>query len=72
MKFSEKQIEYRQKHPRCKWCQYSHYETWSHWTNCCYWECKLKDKIIKYDMLNAKFCKYYDVDKGDVELEDEI
>lgn len=72
MKFDQKQIEYRQLHRKCRWCRYSKYEIYSHWTECCYWHCQLKDEIIKYDKLKAKFCKYYDIDKGDVELKDEI
>lgn len=72
MNFDKKQIEYRQKHPKCRWCRYCNYQVWSQWTSHCYWKCQLKDKTIRYDALIARFCKDYEVDKGDVELKDEI
>lgn len=71
MKFDDKQIEYRQKHPRCSFCKYSKYNCYNHWTNCCYWECECKDKMIRFDK-QAIFCKYYEIEKGDIELTDEI
>jgi hypothetical protein len=48
-------IEYRQKHPKCKWCKYykHHY---------CYDTCELKNKIIYFINL-LRLCKYYQVEE---------
>lgn len=71
MNYNKEQIKYRQRHKKCRWCKHSKYQVWFHWTDTCYWECKLSEDIIKYDRLKAMFCKYYDIEKGDIELEDE-
>ena len=36
---------YRTLHKKCKWCKYYRYNVYIHWTDCCYGECILKDKI---------------------------
>ena len=62
--------EYRNKHPRCRYCKYSKYVTapvllW----DCDYHECVLKDKIIKYWFYNSiagMFCKYFEC--GDIKI----
>ena len=59
MEMDENIKNYRSKHKNCDWCKYSRYRTYVHWTNCSFQECVLKDKIIKYNKLKAKFCKYY-------------
>lgn len=60
----EKIREYRSKHKNCDWCKYNRYRTYIHWTDCSFQECVLKDEIIKFNKLKAKFCKYYEL-KGD-------
>ena len=52
--------EYRTKHKKCKWCKYYKYNVYIHWTDCCYGECILKDKIIHYESL-PRLCKYYEL-----------
>lgn len=52
--------KYRTKHKKCKYYKYHIYE---HWTNCCYGECVLKDKIINYKSL-LRVCKYYELKGG--------
>ena len=62
----DKITEYRNKHPRCRYCKYSKYVTVPVllWNSCDYHECVLKDKIIKhwfYDSIVGMFCKYFEV-----------
>lgn len=63
-------IEYRQKHPKCKWCKYyqHHYDEvgidiYSYST------CELKDKIINFENM-LRLCKYYQIKEE--EEKDEI
>lgn len=57
----KEKLEYRQSHPKCKWCKWYKYNTWQdcHWITC-YGECTLKDKIINYDSI-PRLCQYYKV-----------
>lgn len=62
----DKITEYRNKHPRCRYCKYSKYVTVPVllWNSCDYHECVLKNKIIKhwfYDSIAGMFCKYFEV-----------
>ena len=59
----DKIIEYRNKHPRCRYCKYSyllnaprHINIWIH-------KCKLKDKAIYFFDYNfcGCFCKYFEL-----------
>lgn len=56
-------IEYRQKHPKCKWCKYyKHHYGEVGIDIYCYDTCELKDKIIHFiDLL--RLCKYYQVEE---------
>lgn len=60
--------DYRTKHKNCDWCKYSKYRIFNHWTSCSYQECILKDKIIKWNKLEAKFCKYYELKEDKSEI----
>lgn len=53
-------IEYRTKHKKCKWCKYYKYHLWIHYTDYCYGECLLKDKIIQNNEL-PRICKWYEL-----------
>lgn len=61
--------KYRQKHPNCEYCEWYNY-------NCKGWmygvpsyeECKLKNKIIRFNKITAKLCKYYQVKEKDDEI----
>ena len=64
----EKMKEYRKKHKNCDWCKYSRYRIYCHWTTCSYQECILKDEIITYNKLKAKFCKYYELKEDNNEI----
>ena len=57
---SKEILEYREKHPKGKWCKWYKYNTWQdcYWITC-YGECILKDKIIHYDSI-LRLCKYYE------------
>lgn len=56
-------IEYRQKHPKCKWCKYyKHYYDEVGIDIYCYDTCELKDKIIYFINL-LRLCKYYQVEE---------
>lgn len=64
----KKMLEYRKKHPKCKFCKYLSLEGGEiasdyHY----YWECELKEKIITYPHM-LRFCKYYTM-KGEDENE---
>ena len=59
--------EYRTKHKKCKWCKYYKYHVYPHWTDCCYGECILKDKIINYESL-PRLCKYYELKEANNEI----
>ena len=59
--------EYRTLHKKCKWCKYYRYNTYIHWTDCCYGECILKDKIINYENL-PRLCKYYELKEDNNEI----
>lgn len=56
-------IEYRQKHPKCKWCKYyKHHCDEVGIDIYCYDACELKDKIIYFINL-LRLCKYYQVEE---------
>lgn len=59
--------EYRTLHKKCKWCKYYRYNVYIHWTDCCYGECVLKDKIINYESL-PRLCKYYELKEANNEI----
>ena len=65
-------LEYREKHPKCKWCRWYKYNTLKdcHWITC-YGECILKDKIIHYDSI-LRLCKYYKVKESKNDYEKDI
>ena len=71
MIYDKKQIEYRETHKRCKFCKYNHYRTLPSGLDICYWECLCKDTMIRHN-LQAIFCKYYEIEKGDLESRDEV
>lgn len=69
----DKITEYRNKHPRCRYCKYSKYVTVPVvlWDSHDYYECVLKDKIIKYDFYDSiagMFCKYFEC--GDIKIDE--
>lgn len=69
----DKIIEYRKKHPRCRYCKYSKCVTVPVllWDSHNYYKCVLKDKIIKYDFYDSiagMFCKYYEC--GDIKIDE--
>ncbi len=69
----DKITEYRNKHPRCRYCKYSKYVTVPVvlWDSHDYCECVLKDKIIKYDFYDSiagMFCKYFEC--GDIKIDE--
>lgn len=55
-------LEYRQSHPKCKWCKWYHFYSkmigGAQFME--YDECILKDKIIHFIHMPT-FCKYYQV-----------
>jgi hypothetical protein len=53
--------EYREKHPKCAWCKYYKYILYPNWVDLCYDYCRLKDKVIYCGRIEAKFCKYYNL-----------
>ena len=59
--------EYRTLHKKCKWCKYYRYNVYMHWTDYCYGECILKDKIINYESL-PRLCKYYELKEDNNEI----
>ena len=56
--------EYRNKHPRCRYCKYFKYRITPVLSDYC--ECVLKDKLVKEYFLDIHgiFCKWFEV--GDV------
>lgn len=57
-------IEYRNKHPRCRYCKYFKRITTPVLSDYC--KCVLKDKLVKEYFLDIRgiFCKWFEV--GDV------
>lgn len=58
-------IEYRNKHPRCRYCKYFKRRITPVLSDYC--ECVLKDKLVKEEYLldiRGIFCKWFEV--GDV------
>lgn len=54
-------IDYRKKHPRCRYCKYKHYVEHVY-IGIFYNECILKDKIINnYLGIAGIFCKWFEV-----------
>ena len=53
---------YRKLHKNCKWCQHAEFVSPSlrYNVNCPdYWDCRLKDQMIRCQRLKAFFCGYY-------------
>ena len=70
---TNKIIEYRNKHPRCRYCRYSKYIIVPVllWDFADYRECTLKDRIIKdffYYNIAGMFCRYFEC--GDVNIDE--
>ena len=65
-------LEYRKKHPKCKWCKWY---KWHSLEQCawitCYGTCELKDKIINFDSI-LRLCKYYKVKENKNDYEKDI
>ena len=59
----ENMIAYRQKHKRCKYCQYYRARTLPIPFSPEIKECLLKDKKIDYENI-PRFCKEYEVKNG--------
>lgn len=55
----EKIIEYRRKHPKCKWCKYCKAIVPSNLPVPSFDKCLLKEIIIRRNWM-ANFCKYYE------------
>lgn len=62
--------KYRATHPRCEWCRwYNHNAKGIFYGVPSYEECILKDRIIKFNRIQAKFCKYYEVKENEDEIQ---
>lgn len=68
-KLKKVQIEYQMNHPNCEWCIWYKYNSPSSkimGINCSDYEtCELKEKMIYFKKMKAKFCKYYYVEGED-------
>lgn len=54
-------IEYRQKHPKYKWCKYYKHHYYEVGVDIySYNTCELKDKIINFENI-LRLCKYYQI-----------
>ena len=58
-------IEYRNKHPRCRYCKYSYLLDAPRHLNVWIYKCALKDKVIYcYDyQFCGCFCKYFELEE---------
>ena len=69
-----KPLEWRERHPRCIFCEYLRFDTTASRLNipCAdYYECTVKKKIIKYPRLSRPWCpcfkvKYVAFNKEDI------
>lgn len=61
MKKEEIRIEYQRKHPNCEYCVWYKYHSPSlHWVSCAdFTTCDLKDQMIYFPKIKAKFCKQF-------------
>lgn len=68
-KDSKKQIlQYRQSHPKCKWCKWYKYNYAPVGMSMANYEtCELKDIIIHFSHCR-RFCKYYQVKEEENEI----
>ena len=63
--------EWREKHPRCDFCQYLRLDTTATRLNlpCSdYYECTIKNRIIKYPKMLRPWCRCYKIKQFDKEM----
>ncbi len=63
-KIMNKIIEYRNKHPRCRYCKYSYLLNAPKYLNIWIHKCDLKDEVIKFFDWKycGCFCKYFELE----------
>ena len=65
----KKIIEYRKKHPRCRYCDYLEIKNYD-WVGITLYRCLLKDLFLKNNSCNLQgcFCKNFKIRREDSEV----